>query len=72
MATGRQFSPTIQVLTSIFKGLREIQSILGETTQYITFPIHFLVVGLQKKLAPIEQPLAISTQLGWTNMLIKS
>jgi hypothetical protein len=51
MATGRQFSPTIPVLTSIFKGLREIQSILGETTQYITFPIHFLVVGLQKKIS---------------------
>jgi len=60
MAARRQFSLAIPALTSIFMGLKETQSALGERLHETPiFLFIFSAVGLQKNLASIKQPLAL-------------
>ena len=64
MIARRQLCLAIPVLSSIFKGLKNVQSALGVTLRDIPFPIHFLSSWLVKKLSS-HQTTIILVKLVW-------
>ena len=66
MAVGRQFSLAIPVLTSIFKGLKEVQFALSVTARDIHFPIHFLSSWLAEKFGTHQIAISPAKLVGMT------
>ncbi|KAG5245256.1 hypothetical protein IMY05_005G0067700 [Salix suchowensis] len=66
MAAGRQFSLAIPVLASIFKGLKEVQSVLSVAVRDIPFPIHFLSGWLAEKFGTHQTTISPTQLAGMT------
>jgi len=66
MIARRRFSLAIPILASIFKGLKNVQSVLGVTLQDIPFPIHFLSSWLVKKFSTHQTIISLVKLVGMT------
>ena len=66
MIARRQFCLAIPVLSSIFKGLKNVQSVLGVTLRDIPFPIHFLSSWLVKKFSTHQTTIRLVKLVGMT------